>query len=157
MKASSVVSRAVIAALVSALAGCATWSSMDRQEKGTAVGATGGAVVGAAVGGPIGAAVGAGVGGYAGHYETEPGGIAAGRTTTRSASTGAANMVQGSPVVRSAQQALNARGYNVGVVDGVSGPSTEAAVRDFQRAQGLAETGSLDQPTLSALGVANRP
>jgi hypothetical protein len=49
--------------------GCATWSEMDRSERGLAVGATGGAVVGGIVGGPIGAAVGAGVGGYAGHHE----------------------------------------------------------------------------------------
>lgn len=147
MKTSSVMARVLLVAAVSALAGCATWNSMGRQEKGTAVGATGGAVVGAAVGGPIGAAVGAGVGGYAGHYETEPGGIAAG--STRSASTGA----QGSAVVRSAQQALNARGYNAGAVDGVMGPTTESAVRDYQRAQGLAVTGTLDQATLSSLGA----
>ena len=42
-------------ALAILLAGCATWNDMNRQEKGTAVGATGGAVVGAVVGGPVGA------------------------------------------------------------------------------------------------------
>jgi phage tail tape-measure protein len=140
---------AICALAVAAVSGCSTWNSMDKQEKGTAVGATGGAVVGAAVGGPIGAAVGAGVGGYAGHYETKPGGIAAGSTQTANASIG-------SPVVRSAQQALEARGYNPGAVDGMMGPSTENAVRDYQRAQGLTVNGTLDQPTLSSLGVSTQ-
>jgi hypothetical protein len=149
MKTSALASRALVLALVSGMAGCATWHGMDHQEKGTAVGATGGAVVGAAVGGPIGAAVGAGVGGYAGHHETKPGGIAAGPAGSTSASSA-------SPTVRSAQEALNARGYNVGSADGVMGPSTETAVRDYQRAQGLAVTGSLDSATLGSLGVAGQ-
>jgi hypothetical protein len=54
------------------LGGCATWSDMDRSERGLAAGATGGAVVGGIVGGPLGAAVGAGIGGYAGHHEAQP-------------------------------------------------------------------------------------
>lgn len=131
--------------LVSAFAGCATWESMDRSEKGTAVGATGGAVVGAALGGPVGAAVGAGVGGYTGHYEANE---VAGNGT-RSASTSAAT----SPTVRMAQQALNDRGFNAGAIDGVWGPDTADAVRRFQQAQGLAPTGALDSQTLSTLGV----
>ena len=145
MNSSQIVRRASALALVSLLAGCATWNSMDRQEKGTATGATGGALVGAAVGGPIGAVVGAGVGGYAGHYETEPGGLAG---PSVSAAPGA------SPVVRDAQQALSNRGYNVGPVDGVFGPSTHDAVVRFQQAQGLTQSGTLDAQTLSALGVA---
>jgi murein L,D-transpeptidase YcbB/YkuD len=134
-------------ALALLLASCATWNSMDHQEKGTATGAAGGAVVGAAVGGPVGALVGAGVGGYAGHYETQPGGIAANANVGSTASTAA------SPTVRSAQQALNDRGYDVGAVDGVYGPNTQDAVVRFQQAQGLSQTGTLDAPTLSALGV----
>lgn len=54
------------------LGGCATWSEMDRSERGLAAGATGGAVIGGVLGGPLGAAVGAGVGGYAGHHESKP-------------------------------------------------------------------------------------
>jgi len=148
MKACGFAMQAAALAVVASLAGCATWHSADRQEKGTAVGATGGALVGAAVGGPIGAAVGAGVGGYAGHYETEPGGIAG---PSHSASTASA-----SPTVRSAQEALNAHGYNPGAADGVMGPGTESAVRDYQRAQGLPVTGTLDAATLSSLGVARQ-
>ena len=105
MKRPNITLRASAVALVSMLASCATWNSMDHQEKGTATGAAGGALVGAAVGGPVGAVVGAGVGGYAGHYETQPGGLAAPRTDDNIAATSAA-----SPTVRSAQQALNDRG-----------------------------------------------
>jgi hypothetical protein len=150
VKRSNIIRHASAIALVSLLAGCATWNSMDHQEKGTAAGAAGGALVGAAVGGPIGAVVGAGVGGYAGHYETEPGGIAA-NTNANGHVTGAP---ASSPVVRSAQQALNDRGYGAGPTDGVYGPATRDAVVQFQQDQGLARTGTLDAPTLSALGVA---
>lgn len=139
-------------ALVSLLAGCATWNSMDRQEKGTATGAAGGALVGAAVGGPVGAVVGAGVGGYAGHYETEPGGIAGPRATA-STNGASATAQASSPTVRSAQQALNDRGYDAGPDDGIYGPGTRDAVVRFQQAQGLSQTGTLDTQTLSALGI----
>ncbi|HVO89354.1 MAG TPA: peptidoglycan-binding domain-containing protein [Casimicrobiaceae bacterium] len=142
MKTSNTIFAASALAAASLLAGCATWHDMDRSEKGTAVGATGGAIVGAAVGGPIGAAVGAGVGGYTGHYEAgAPSGSAP------------AQPVASSPVVRSAQQSLNDKGYNVGSVDGVWGPDTASAVARFQESRGLPQTGRLDDSTLSALGV----
>lgn len=133
------------AGLIMMCAGCSTWGSMDNSEKGTAVGATGGAVVGAAVGGPVGAAVGAGVGGYAGHYEGPEVASNSKSTTTTTANA--------SGLVRSAQEALNDKGYSVGSVDGVWGPNTEGAVRQFQQAQGLQQTGRLDEQTLSALGI----
>jgi len=133
------------AGLIVMLAGCSTLGSMDSSEKGTAVGATGGAVAGAAVGGPVGAAVGAGVGGYAGHYE---GPEVASNTKSTATMTGNA-----SGLVRSAQEALNDKGYSVGPVDGVWGPNTENAVRQFQQAHGLQQSGRLDQQTLSDLGI----
>ena len=145
MKLSYRVCSSAALALVVVLAGCSTWNSLDRQEKGTAVGATGGAVVGAAVGGPVGAAVGAGVGGYAGRYETEPGGLAAGGT--------AGGTRYGSDTVRSVQQALNDQGYNAGPVDGEMGPNTRDALLSFQQAQGLRQTGEPDSRTLAALGM----
>ena len=156
MSTSNIVRQACALALVSLLGGCATWNSMDRQEKGTATGAAGGALVGAAVGGPVGAVVGAGVGGYAGHYETEPGGIAAPKASASANASNAtvnATAQASSPMVRSAQQALNDRGYDVGPVDGIYGPSTQDAVVRFQQAQGLSQTGTLDAQTLSALGM----
>ena len=147
MKSAFICSSAAVALAV-LLGGCSTWNSMDRQEKGTAVGATGGAVVGAAVGGPIGAAVGAGVGGYAGHYETEPGGLAAGGAGSRAR--------YGSDTVRSVQQALNDRGYDAGPADGQMGPGTTDALLRFQQAQGLPQTGQPDSRTQAALGVPQR-
>ena len=56
-------------------------------------------------------------------------------------------------VVREAQRALNDKGFSAGTVDGIMGPHTEQALRDFQQSQGLNTTGNLDQQTLSALGV----
>ncbi|MGK2938142.1 MAG: transglycosylase family protein [Solirubrobacteraceae bacterium] len=42
------------------------------------------------------------------------------------------------------------------VADGVVGPVTRAAIREYQRAQDLKVTGRLDQKTLSALGLRAR-
>ena len=148
MNVSTFVYRTSAIALVSLFAGCATWNSMDRQEKGTAAGATGGAVVGAAVGGPVGALVGAGVGGYAGHYEYDKLPLGNAHAASAPARTGSAD-------VRTAQQALNDRGYDVGAVDGILGPQTESAIRSFQQTQGLPQTGTLDSATLAALGVSD--
>jgi len=148
--------KVALVGLLSVCAGCATWDSMDRQEKGTATGAAGGALVGAAVGGPVGAVVGAGVGGYAGHYETEPGGIAAapnGNVAMNDANSRGAVYAANGDVVSDAQRALNERGFNAGAVDGVWGPNTQQAVVAFQRSDGLPATGNLDDRTLNALGV----
>ena len=138
-------------AIASALAGCATWGNMDKQEKGATVGAGGGALVGAAVAGPVGALVGAGAGAYAGHHETKPGGLAS--NTPPGHANNAAN--RDADHVRSVQRALNDRGYNAGTADGVWGPGTEQALRDFQRASNLPVTGALDERTAAALGVAH--
>ena len=150
--------RAGAVALVLVTAGCATWHDMDRSEKGTAVGATGGALAGAVVGGPVGAVVGAGVGGYAGHHQGfgDADNRARARTTRAGSVTAAppAEAMYDTQLVRSAQQSLNDRGFNAGPVDGQWGPNTQAAVRDFQQANGLAQTGNLDSSTINALGVA---
>jgi len=50
------------------------------------------------------------------------------------------------------QNALKAKGYDVGPVDGVWGPSTSSALRNFQDKQGLTG-GQLNSQTLSALGI----
>lgn len=52
--------------------------------------------------------------------------------------------------IRSAQQTLNELGYNI-VVDGIAGPETQDALRDFQAANGIAQSAMLDEPTVSAL------
>ena len=101
------------------------------KQKATAIGATTGAVVGA------------GIGGYVGHAGTDANGKVATSATSRPTDT----------TVRKAQEALNSQGYSVGAVDGRWGPNTENAVRRFQAKSGLTESGTLDSPTLSALGV----
>jgi peptidoglycan hydrolase-like protein with peptidoglycan-binding domain len=52
---------------------------------------------------------------------------------------------------KNAQQALQAKGYNPGPIDGVHGPRTSAAIRDFQKAEGLTVTGQLDGDTRARL------
>ena len=49
------------------------------------------------------------------------------------------------------QKRLGALGYDCGSVDGVFGPKTTAAVKAWQRAQGMAETGVADAAVLAAL------
>jgi peptidoglycan hydrolase-like protein with peptidoglycan-binding domain len=55
--------------------------------------------------------------------------------------------------VKSAQEALKAKGYDPGPIDGAMGPRTRAAVRNLQKAEGLRATGRLDADTRSKLGV----
>jgi peptidoglycan hydrolase-like protein with peptidoglycan-binding domain len=55
--------------------------------------------------------------------------------------------------IRQAQQALNQKGFNVGRPDGLMGPKTENAIKEFQQKQGLNATGQLDDQSLAALGV----
>ena len=56
--------------------------------------------------------------------------------------------------IRLIQQALEQKGFKVGYVDGKLGPMTKRALSQFQRKQGLQQTGMPDQQTLAALGVA---
>ena len=56
--------------------------------------------------------------------------------------------------VRGAQQALRAKGFDPGPVDGRMGPRTSAAVRDFQSKEGLSATGQLDSDTRGRLMAA---
>jgi peptidoglycan hydrolase-like protein with peptidoglycan-binding domain len=65
--------------------------------------------------------------------------------------TGAAGM--GDEKVKAAQQALKDKGHDPGSVDGKLGPKTQAALRDFQKAQGIDTTGRLDAKTMQSLGV----
>ena len=60
---------------------------------------------------------------------------------------------QGSTTVREAQQALKDKGFDPGPADGVNGPKTRSAVRDFQKQQNLDADGKLGPKTLSVLGV----
>jgi peptidoglycan hydrolase-like protein with peptidoglycan-binding domain len=58
--------------------------------------------------------------------------------------------------VRMAQQALQEKGYNPGPIDGVMGSKTRAALKEFQRKEGLEANGRLDMTTMSRLGMEGR-
>jgi peptidoglycan hydrolase-like protein with peptidoglycan-binding domain len=59
--------------------------------------------------------------------------------------------------LRSAQQALQAQGFDPGPIDGVMGPRTSAAVRDFQQKENLTVTGQLDAETRARLTAGGAP
>lgn len=53
-------------------------------------------------------------------------------------------------LVRLIQEWLNLNGHRV-MIDGLFGPATEAAIKEFQSAAGLTETGRVDRQTFSSL------
>ena len=59
----------------------------------------------------------------------------------------------GASTVRSVQQSLQDKGFDVGPIDGVMGPRTQSALREFQQRQGIQGAGQLNQETMSALEV----
>jgi hypothetical protein len=54
-------------------------------------------------------------------------------------------------LVRGVQEMLKRRGLEVGPIDGILGPRTAAALREFQQQQGLPRSGEPDEATLKAL------
>jgi peptidoglycan hydrolase-like protein with peptidoglycan-binding domain len=54
--------------------------------------------------------------------------------------------------IKQAQEKLSSQGLDV-TADGVLGPKTQAAVKEFQKKEGIQASGQLDQETLAALGV----
>jgi hyperosmotically inducible protein len=55
--------------------------------------------------------------------------------------------------IRLAQQRLKERGFDPGQLSGVVDEQTQTAIRDFQKAEGLRNTGRLDIATSSQLGL----
>ena len=55
--------------------------------------------------------------------------------------------------VRNIQTRLKSGGYNIGTVDGVYGTKTEAAVKQFQRNNGLTPDGVAGPATLAKIGL----
>ena len=51
------------------------------------------------------------------------------------------------------QKALKEQGHDPGPIDGVMGPRTRAALRDYQRKEGLTATGDWNAETATKLGV----
>jgi peptidoglycan hydrolase-like protein with peptidoglycan-binding domain len=58
--------------------------------------------------------------------------------------------------VRQAQERLKDAGFNPGPVDGQLGAQTKDAIKEYQKAHGLPQTGQLDEPTRDLL-MAQRP
>jgi peptidoglycan hydrolase-like protein with peptidoglycan-binding domain len=54
--------------------------------------------------------------------------------------------------IKQAQEQLSSKGHDV-QADGVLGPKTQAALKEFQEKEGIQASGRLDQETLAALGV----
>ncbi len=69
----------------------------------------------------------------------------------------AADAAEYSASTMALQAALDAAGFSPGLVDGKLGPKTGAALRAFQRVNGLAVHGRADDATRAALGLATRP
>lgn len=53
--------------------------------------------------------------------------------------------------IRGVQEMLKREGFDVGPVDGILGPRTAAALREFQQQRGLARSGEPDEATLREL------
>jgi len=70
--------------------------------------------------------------------------------------TGRADRAMGGERVRDLQQALKDKGYDPGEIDGVMGPRTRQALREFQQKEGLTATGRLDSGTADKLGMSAR-
>lgn len=62
----------------------------------------------------------------------------------------------GDVTVRTAQEALESRGFPVGPIDGIVGRRTQAALRAYQQQRGLTPSGALDPDTLRSLDIADR-
>ena len=57
--------------------------------------------------------------------------------------------------IRQVQQTLQQQNMYRGQVDGVWGPRTQAAVRQYQQKNNLGSSGQLDQQTLASLNIGN--
>ena len=62
-------------------------------------------------------------------------------------------MAQTSQTIRAAQEALKAKGYDPGPIDGIYGPRTRAATEDFQKHETLTADGRLGPKTLDSLQI----
>jgi peptidoglycan hydrolase-like protein with peptidoglycan-binding domain len=131
-----------VASLCLVLALCVTAcgsSKGDRTASGAGIGAAGGAVVGAVTGLSIveGAVIGAAVGGATG-YLTDEETINLGKPAWEDDSTPTGAQ---SGIVSRVQSGLAQLGYKPGPVDGVMGPQTADAIRQYQRDHGLLSDG----------------
>ncbi|MFO1061724.1 MAG: peptidoglycan-binding protein [Dongiaceae bacterium] len=61
------------------------------------------------------------------------------------------------PGVRQVQQLLGAQGYYNGAPDGIDGPQTQDAIKQWQEDHGMQRTGRIDQALLDSLHAAAEP
>ena len=152
------------AALGLLLAACGT-DPQDRTTGGAAAGAATGAAIGA-LGGPPGMLAGAVIGGGAGAVTgavTEPRDVNLGTPPwsnpevrvpgTAGGGSSSARAAAADPRTRQLQQALNDRGFRAGTVDGIMGPQTRSAVREWQRSNNMEATGAPSSQMLSDLNI----
>ena len=132
--------RAASALIVLAMILSACGSSKgDRTASGAGIGAAGGAVVGAVTGLSVleGAAIGAVVGGATG-FLTDEDTVNLGKPAWQSDNSSTGGQ---SGVVTRVQSGLARLGYNPGPADGVMGPQTSEAIREYQNDHGLLTDG----------------
>ena len=75
--------------------------------------------------------------------------------TTQSQAQPQAAQNQSPELVKQAQEKLSAAGHDAGEADGMIGPKTQAALKEFQQSKGLEPSGQLDRQTLAELGVSD--
>ncbi len=137
-----------------ALSACG--SSTDQR---AATGGLTGAGVGAVVGGPIGAVVGGVVGAAGGAAAPEgadqvtASALHKERVAGRQALGRAGLGPQSSEEVKQAQGELQRQGLYNGEIDGIAGPETRQAVREYQQREGLQQTARLDRLTLQHMNI----
>jgi peptidoglycan hydrolase-like protein with peptidoglycan-binding domain len=79
--------------------------------------------------------------------------VAVALTVSSAAALARDNSYVDATTIRQVQQTLHDRGFRAGPVDGVMGPSTQVALKQFQQSKNLETTGRLNRQTLIALGV----
>jgi peptidoglycan hydrolase-like protein with peptidoglycan-binding domain len=72
--------------------------------------------------------------------------------STSASASASANFDNDSQLVLKAQEALKAKGQNI-KADGIMGPKTRSAIRNYQGEEGLQVTGKLDSLTLIDMGI----
>jgi peptidoglycan hydrolase-like protein with peptidoglycan-binding domain len=51
------------------------------------------------------------------------------------------------------QRALKDKGFDPGPMDGIAGPRTASALKEYQKSENLAMTGKMDRDTAAKLGI----
>src|SRR5262245_36705042 len=63
------------------------------------------------------------------------------------------NQTESKSQMQQVQTALKSRGFDPGPIDGIMGPKTMMAIRNFQSSQAMTASGMVDDATLAALQI----